>query len=81
MKEIVKEQGTIIEMHGEKLAVFRDNSGKDHICSAVCTHMKCVVNWNPAEKTWDCPCHGSRFNIDGKVIEGPAVTDLPSKKA
>jgi Rieske Fe-S protein len=43
--------------------------------------MKCVVNWNPAEKTWDCPCHGSRFNIDGKVIEGPAVTDLPSKKA
>jgi glycine/D-amino acid oxidase-like deaminating enzyme/nitrite reductase/ring-hydroxylating ferredoxin subunit len=81
LKDLLPEQGKIIEISGEKLAVFRDEKGNDHICSAVCTHMKCIVNWNPAEKTWDCPCHGSRFDVDGKVIEGPAVVDLPSKKA
>lgn len=51
-----------------------------HACSTVYTHMKCTVNWNPAEKTWDCPCHGSRSKINGQVIEGPAVTGLPVKK-
>jgi glycine/D-amino acid oxidase-like deaminating enzyme/nitrite reductase/ring-hydroxylating ferredoxin subunit len=80
LKEVPKGEGRIIEKHGEKLAVYKDENGKSHVCSAVCTHMKCVVNWNPSEKTWDCPCHGSRFRTDGQVIEGPAVVDLPSKK-
>lgn len=81
LKGMLPDEAKIVEMHGEKLAVYRDKLGNDHVCSAVCTHMKCIVNWNPAEKTWDCPCHGSRFTTDGKVIEGPAVSDLPSKKA
>jgi Rieske Fe-S protein len=60
--------------------VYRDEQGSLHTCSAVCTHMDCIVNWNAAEKSWDCPCHGSRFNYDGKLLEGPAVIDLPKKK-
>lgn len=80
LKEIPAGEGRVIEKHGEKLAVYKDEHGVNHVCSAVCTHMKCIVNWNPAEKTWDCPCHGSRFKTNGQVIEGPAVIDLPAKK-
>jgi Rieske Fe-S protein len=61
-----------------KLAVYRDPSGKIHRHSAVCTHLQCIVQWNPLEKTWDCPCHGSRFDPLGKVLMGPAIDDLPS---
>jgi Rieske Fe-S protein len=71
-------EGKVVEKDRQKLAVYRDEQGVAHVCSAVCTHMKCVVNWNQSEKTWDCPCHGSRFTINGKVIEGPALADLPS---
>lgn len=60
----------------ESTAAYRDEQGTLHKVSAVCTHMGCIVNWNPAEKSWDCPCHGSRFAIDGTVIEGPAVKNL-----
>lgn len=79
LEDIRPGQGKIMESGGEKLAVYRDENGKNHIVSAVCTHMKCVVNWNPAEKTWDCPCHGSRFSPDGQVLEGPAIHNLLSK--
>ena len=58
---------------------FRDESGKVHAVSAVCTHMGCIVGWNETDRTWDCPCHGSRFDLDGSVIEGPAVRDLERK--
>jgi glycine/D-amino acid oxidase-like deaminating enzyme/nitrite reductase/ring-hydroxylating ferredoxin subunit len=80
LKEINPGQGKVIERHGEKLAVYKDELSVIHVCSAVCTHMKCIVNWNPVEKTWDCPCHGSRFKPSGEVIEGPAVVNLPNKK-
>ena len=60
-----------------KIAAWRDDSGTLHECSAVCTHMKCIVDWNTAEKSWDCPCHGSRFAPTGEVIAGPATVDLP----
>src|SRR5688572_4386124 len=73
-------EGKTVEVDAEKLAVYRDEQNQLHICSAVCTHMKCIVNWNNAEKTWDCPCHGSRFMIDGSVIEGPAILNLEQKQ-
>jgi Rieske Fe-S protein len=59
-----------------KVAVYRDESGKLHQRSAVCGHLGCIVHWNAAEKSWDCPCHGSRFDKHGKVINGPANADL-----
>ncbi|HEX2393964.1 MAG TPA: FAD-dependent oxidoreductase [Bacteroidales bacterium] len=80
LKEISPGEGKVIEIGGEKIAVYRGESGHNHAVSAVCTHMKCVVNWNPTEKTWDCPCHGSRFDTDGNVLEGPALLDLPKKE-
>jgi glycine/D-amino acid oxidase-like deaminating enzyme/nitrite reductase/ring-hydroxylating ferredoxin subunit len=79
LSEIHAGEGKIIEQDMQKLAVYKDEKGNTHVVSAVCTHMKCVVNWNQSEKSWDCPCHGSRFNFDGKVIEGPALIDLPGK--
>ncbi len=57
-------------------AVYKDESGAISKCSAVCPHLGGIVHWNPAEKSWDCPCHGSRFNAFGKVIEGPSIADL-----
>ena len=65
------------ERNGEKVAAYRDPSGAVTLRSAICTHMGCVVGWNAAERTWDCPCHGSRFKPTGDVISGPAETPLP----
>ena len=65
-------EGKIVSVEGRKLAVHRDAAGALHALSSVCTHMKCDVAWNQAEKSWDCPCHGSRFGVDGGVIHGPA---------
>ena len=62
-----------------KIAVYRDERGDIHRLSAVCTHLYCIVRWNDTEKTWDCPCHGSRFATDGTVIQGPASTSLASR--
>jgi Rieske Fe-S protein len=56
--------------------VYRDAQGVLHECSAVCTHLGCVVQWNAGEKSWDCPCHGSRFGIDGAILNGPARQPL-----
>ena len=60
----------------QQVAGYRDDGGELHAVSAVCTHLGCIVAWNPAEKSWDCPCHGSRFDHEGKVLQGPAVKDL-----
>lgn len=75
-EDIPKGQGKVIRRGMQKVAAYRDDSGTMHYCSALCTHLKCVVGWNTAEKTWDCPCHGSRFDPMGKVINGPALDDL-----
>lgn len=61
-----------------KVAVYRDESGTVHRLSAVCPHLGCVVAWNSTEKTWDCPCHGSKYRADGRVYQGPANSDLSS---
>lgn len=68
--------GAIVRRGLEKIAVYRDDQGQVHECLAKCPHLGCVVHWNPAETTWDCPCHGSRFDRYGKVINGPANRDL-----
>lgn len=79
--ELAPGQGAVVELDGEKVAAFRDDDGALHAVSAVCTHLGCLVSFNTAERTWDCPCHGSRFNVDGCVLEGPAVDDLQLKQA
>jgi len=68
--------GAVLRAGGKKIAVYRDDAGDVHMCSAVCTHLYCIVDWNSAEKTWDCPCHGSRFDPYGNVINGPAIARL-----
>ena len=75
-----KGEGSILTVKGKKVAVSRDKNGKLHILSSPCTHMGCQVRWNKAEMTWDCPCHGSRFNYEGKVIHGPALVNLKEYK-
>lgn len=79
LPELLEGEGRIVEADGEKVAVCKV-AGATHEVSAICTHMGCVVDWNNAEQSWDCPCHGSRFNYDGKVIQGPANTDLKPKQ-
>lgn len=79
VSDIPMGEGKVIDSHGKKLAVFKRENAQLKIVSAVCTHMKCIVTWNAIEKSWDCPCHGSRFDTDGKVIEGPALDNLSSK--
>jgi len=69
-------EGAVIRRGLARHAVYRDDAGELHEFSAVCTHLACVVHWNPAERTFDCPCHGSRFDCAGKVINGPANSDL-----
>ncbi len=69
-------EGAIVREGMHKLAVYRDEAGAVHALSATCTHLGCVVHWNSAERSWDCPCHGSRFDVEGKVLHGPAVRAL-----
>jgi glycine/D-amino acid oxidase-like deaminating enzyme/nitrite reductase/ring-hydroxylating ferredoxin subunit len=69
-------EGAVIRDGLKKFAVYKDEAGKVHIRSAICVHLGCIVDWNNLEKTWDCPCHGSRFDKYGKVFQGPANRDL-----
>jgi glycine/D-amino acid oxidase-like deaminating enzyme/nitrite reductase/ring-hydroxylating ferredoxin subunit len=75
--EEIPNGGGAVERHGlSRLAVYRDLNGRLHKLSAVCPHLGCIVKWNPVESSWDCPCHGSRFTPDGRVLNGPALTSL-----
>jgi len=69
----------IADLDGERVAAYRAHDGKLFAVSPVCTHLKCIVHWNPVETSWDCPCHGSRFAPDGRVLEGPAIEPLRAK--
>lgn len=69
-------EAEVLVVGGERVAAYRDDDGGLHAVSAVCTHLGCTVTWNTAETTWDCPCHGSRFTLDGAVLHGPAIKDL-----
>ena len=74
--EIEKNEGKIIIVGGKQVAAYRGEDGELFAFSAVCPHMGCIVHWNGAESSWDCPCHGSRFDAKGKVCNGPALSDL-----
>jgi glycine/D-amino acid oxidase-like deaminating enzyme/nitrite reductase/ring-hydroxylating ferredoxin subunit len=76
LRAVPRGTGRIVELNGQKAAAYRDARGNVTKRSAVCTHMGCIVDWNEAEDTWDCPCHGSRFKPDGSVIAGPAESPL-----
>lgn len=69
-------EGKVFKSDGERIGAFRDDSGRLHLVNTTCTHMGCELNWNSAENSWDCPCHGSRFTCSGSIIEGPAVEPL-----
>jgi glycine/D-amino acid oxidase-like deaminating enzyme/nitrite reductase/ring-hydroxylating ferredoxin subunit len=71
-----KNEAKVMKVNGQRVAAYCDEKGKLHCVSAICTHMKCIVHWNEAERSWDCPCHGSRFTINGEIIEGPALQPL-----
>lgn len=72
-------EAAILKVEGDNVAAYRDEDGRLHAVSAVCTHMGCLVGWNSTDRTWDCPCHGSRFELDGEVVHGPATRPLGSK--
>src|SRR4029453_12754469 len=74
-------QGAVVRSGLTKVAVYRDDDGTVHSMSAVCVHLGCIVTWNGVEKSWDCPCHGSRFDALGVVINGPANSDSPLKNS
>jgi len=74
--ELAHGEAKVTKYNGEKLALYKDEHGELHAVSPVCTHLKCSVAWNDAEQSWDCPCHGSRFSYEGKVLTGPADHDL-----
>ena len=74
--DLRRNSGEVLIVDGKKRAVYCDQHGKRTILSPICPHMGCVVAWNHAEKTWDCPCHGSRFAATGEMIAGPAESDL-----
>lgn len=76
IQDIPLGEGAVIREGLKKYAVYRDENGKVHCFSAVCPHLGGIVRWNPGEKSWDCPCHGSRFNTEGEVLNGPAIDGL-----
>lgn len=76
LRAIPRGHGEIVEVNGQPSAVYRGLDSQLHIRSAVCTHMGCYVHFNEAERTWDCPCHGSRFKVNGEVLAGPAEEPL-----
>jgi glycine/D-amino acid oxidase-like deaminating enzyme/nitrite reductase/ring-hydroxylating ferredoxin subunit len=76
LAELAPDEGRLVQYEDHKLALYKDPQGQLYAVHSKCTHMKCDVHWNTAEKTWDCPCHGSRFSYDGKVVTGPADIDL-----
>jgi glycine/D-amino acid oxidase-like deaminating enzyme/nitrite reductase/ring-hydroxylating ferredoxin subunit len=77
LKRLRPGTGKVVEVEGEKIAAYRDDQGIIHALSPVCTHAACIVNWNAEEKSWDCPCHGARYDIYGNVLTGPATRNLP----
>ncbi|KAB3529241.1 FAD-dependent oxidoreductase [Alkaliphilus serpentinus] len=75
-KNLRKDEGGVVTVNGRKAGGYRDSEGHLHVVDSTCTHLGCEVKWNSGDRTWDCPCHGSRFSFDGEVVEGPAMKAL-----
>ena len=80
VEAIERGSGAIVRDGAEKIAAYRDDTGKLHRLSANCTHLGCIVHWNSTDKEWDCPCHGSRFAANGEVVNGPAIAPLAPRE-
>ncbi|SDE96427.1 Glycine/D-amino acid oxidase [Mucilaginibacter pineti] len=76
LKRLEPGTGKLVEVDGEKIAAYRDENGNIHALNPTCSHAGCIVNWNGEEKSWDCPCHGARYDIEGNVLTGPATKSL-----
>jgi glycine/D-amino acid oxidase-like deaminating enzyme/nitrite reductase/ring-hydroxylating ferredoxin subunit len=76
IEDLAMGEGAVVSLEGKRAAAYRDGDGVIHAVSPTCTHLGCEVRFNPAERSWDCPCHGSRFGLDGEVLEGPASKPL-----
>lgn len=76
IEDLARGEGGVVMVGARKVAAYRDPNGTTHAFSPRCTHLGCSVGWNDAAKTWDCPCHGSRYSYDGEVIQGPAQKAL-----
>lgn len=81
VEAVPRGEGAVVKVEGETWAVSRREDGQVRALSAICTHMGCVVGWNPIDRTWDCPCHGSRFDDEGRVLSGPATRALERRRA
>lgn len=81
VEELAPDEGAVVRVNGRRAGAYRDAAGELHVVDTTCTHMGCEVEWNEAERTWDCPCHGSRFAYTGDVMEGPAKKALGKVKA
>ncbi len=76
LAELSAGEAKVVKYEGETIALYKDEKGNLHAINPVCTHAKCIVGWNRAEKSWDCPCHGARYSVDGEVLTGPASKGL-----
>lgn len=81
VRDLARGQGLVLGHGGDSTACYRDEAGNIHAVSAICTHLGCTVSFNREDATWDCPCHGSRFDVHGHVLQGPARKDLPALPA
>jgi glycine/D-amino acid oxidase-like deaminating enzyme/nitrite reductase/ring-hydroxylating ferredoxin subunit len=75
-EDLANDEGAVVTVNGKRAGAYKDEEGKLHIVDTTCTHMRCELEWNSGDRTWDCPCHGSRFSIHGDVVEGPAKKPL-----
>lgn len=76
LKRLAPGAGKLLEVDGKKIAAYKDEQGNIHALNPVCTHAGCIVAWNAEERSWDCPCHGARYDIEGNVLTGPATRNL-----
>lgn len=76
LDDIANDEGKIVEVDGKKIGVYRDNNSNFHMIEPICSHLGCELSWNNLDKTWDCPCHGSRFDYDGHSLYDPSIKDI-----